>query len=160
MTANPEQPILDAIDELVEWQLEEGRKRGDGQEDPVAAMLRVLSPKQLADISVTIAVLEQLRSGMRRPVEVPEDAPYQEWREFEPGERVGWQLADGTVRVGVVEEHREYPPGSGCWTMAIEDDPRRDISSGLFERVADVLAACDPWVRRTGPGGPDQQATP
>jgi len=30
VTANPEQPILDAIDELVERQLEEGRRRGDG----------------------------------------------------------------------------------------------------------------------------------
>lgn len=27
---NPEQPVLDAIAELVDWQLEEGRRRGDG----------------------------------------------------------------------------------------------------------------------------------
>ena len=30
MTVNPEQPVLDAIAELVDWQLEEGRRRGDG----------------------------------------------------------------------------------------------------------------------------------
>lgn len=39
MTVNPEQPVLDAIAELVDWQLEEGRRRGDGPAgvvDPVA----------------------------------------------------------------------------------------------------------------------------
>ena len=30
MTANPEQPVLDEIARLVDWQLEEGRRRGDG----------------------------------------------------------------------------------------------------------------------------------
>lgn len=119
---NPEQPVLDEIAELVDWQMEEGRKRGDNRpEDHVAAMLSVLSPEQLADINATIAELEQLRGGMRGPVQVPEDAPYQEWREFQPGERVGWQLPDGTVRVEVVAEHREDPPGSGRWTMTIGD---------------------------------------
>jgi hypothetical protein len=26
---NPEQPVLDEIDRLVDWQIEEGKKRGD-----------------------------------------------------------------------------------------------------------------------------------
>ncbi|WP_305780035.1 hypothetical protein [Nocardia nova] len=30
MSVNPEQHVLDAIDELVDWQLEEGHRRGDG----------------------------------------------------------------------------------------------------------------------------------
>lgn len=30
VTANPEQPVLDEIAALVDWQIEEGRKRGDG----------------------------------------------------------------------------------------------------------------------------------
>lgn len=29
MTANPEQPVLDEIAELVRWQIEEGERRGD-----------------------------------------------------------------------------------------------------------------------------------
>lgn len=119
---NPEQRVLDDIDALVDWQIEEGRKRGDGHaEDPVAAMLRILSPEQLADINATIAELEQLRGGMRRPMQVPEDAPYQEWRKLEPGEQVGWQLPDGTVRVEAVAEHREDPPKSGNWIMRLAD---------------------------------------
>lgn len=31
MSACPEQPVLDAIDELVDWQIEEGHKRGEGR---------------------------------------------------------------------------------------------------------------------------------
>lgn len=30
MSANPEQRVIDDIDALVDWQIEEGRKRGDG----------------------------------------------------------------------------------------------------------------------------------
>ncbi|MFC8531904.1 hypothetical protein [Nocardia sp. NPDC057227] len=32
--ANPEQPVLDEIDRLVSWQIEEGQRRGDGPDLP------------------------------------------------------------------------------------------------------------------------------
>jgi hypothetical protein len=110
---NPEQHVIDEIDRLVDWQIEEGRKRGD---DPPEfnVSFRIPTREELEEFR---AHMERLRRA--RAVVVPPDAPYQEWREFEPGERVGWQLSDGTVRVGVVEEHREDPPGSGNWTMTI-----------------------------------------
>ncbi|MFC9432723.1 hypothetical protein [Nocardia sp. NPDC057030] len=34
---NPEQRVLDAIDELVDWQMAEGRRRGDGPARAVPA---------------------------------------------------------------------------------------------------------------------------
>lgn len=34
MSTNPERPVVDAIGELVDWQIEEGLRRGDGP-DPI-----------------------------------------------------------------------------------------------------------------------------
>lgn len=58
--SNPEQPILDAIDELVEWQMEEGRRRGDGPLHEVEGGYYGLPPSQEF---TTDALHDDLRRG-------------------------------------------------------------------------------------------------
>jgi hypothetical protein len=125
VTDNPEQPVLDAIDELVDWQIEEGRKREGKRprfELPpyVEAFATPVDPEAFAR---TLAQLEELRALVGVPAEEP-PMP-------EPGDRMMYADVDGTVQVGVVKEHREDPPGSGSWTITIGDDPRGSSRSSV-----------------------------
>ena len=129
---NPEQHVLDAIDalehdeiaELVTWQLEEGRRRGDG---PAATQMRTN------------------RAAPRIPYQewfAPADAPYRDHVQMEPGDRVGWVDADGALHVDAVREHREDPPGSDRWTITIGNPPAEPRTTA--ESVLAWLGACFP----------------
>lgn len=125
MTERPEQSVLDAIagleqdeiGELVRWQLEEGRKRGDHLPES-GFTIRIPSQEELDAFH---ARTEALRRAI---ADVPDDAPYRDHVKFEPGTRVGFQDIDGTTYFGVVAEHREDPEGSGQWTITLRDAPQ------------------------------------
>lgn len=101
----PEQPVLaaiaelealespDEIDRTVLWQLEEGRRRGEGQ--PESISIPLFPPG--VDLDEVLADLEALRGRMRRLRGA--DAPYRDGIYPEPGDRVGWVDADGVVHV-------------------------------------------------------------
>lgn len=110
--SNPEQPILDAIDELVDWQMEEGRRRGDG---PLSDLV---GPYDV-DVTAALATLEELRETRRRMRQRRADAPYQEMPELHEGDRVGYVVADGTLLTGTVRKYEEIPPDSGNWTITL-----------------------------------------
>lgn len=137
---NPEQPVLDAIDDLVDWQIAEGRKRGDDLPE-MTLHIRIPTGEELDEF-------RRQHEELRRLVDVPPDAPYQEFREFERGERVGWQDAHGTVHVGVVESHVEDPPDSGQWTMTLADGA--DTAAKAAERLAAVARVAETLTRSRG----------
>lgn len=67
--SNPEQPVLDEIDHLVEWQMDEGRKRGDGPFDPARELFDALFvgvAEVVAEMAATADDLPVLRPGIAR----------------------------------------------------------------------------------------------
>lgn len=107
MSANPEQPVLDAIAELVDWQLEEGRRRE-------------LTPREGEAFTIGGETMVFGRRVSAEDFSVPYDL-YRDHFQLEPGQRVGWTDADGVVHVSTVREHREDPPGSNRWTITVRD---------------------------------------
>jgi hypothetical protein len=65
MTANPEQSVLDAIDELVDWQLEEGRRRGDGPEENFE-VFPGLTTEQWRTLNFTLDKMPAIADFLRR----------------------------------------------------------------------------------------------
>lgn len=63
MSANPERPVLDAIGELVDWQLEEGLRRGDGPDDDIEMSEADWARASEAFIQMA-AVVPQLLDGL------------------------------------------------------------------------------------------------
>lgn len=68
MSTNPEWPVLDAIGELVDWQMEEGLRRGDGpdpiDETDVGEMSEAESERAAAAFVALAEVMPSLVDGL------------------------------------------------------------------------------------------------
>lgn len=76
----PEQPVLDEIDRLVSWQIEEGQRRGDG---PERSLCDLIMSEFLSDLGDPSTFAERMRQFGFIPTIPPPPG----------GFRIGWQHA-------------------------------------------------------------------
>lgn len=130
---NPEQRVLDDIDALVDWQMEEGHRRGDGPGSLTSAPIDRSIPPGNPHVRAALwnrisalvgdfwAVPDDPLAPERPEAYVGEiytlggDSTSPETIRIERGDRVGWQGSDGVVHQTVVEDFTVSP--SGEWSF-------------------------------------------